>query len=137
MNQILTFLAGLVFAVGLGVSGMTDAGKVIGFLDVSGGWDPSLALVMIAAIGVHLPLYRLITRRPAPVFAPRFEVPARTEITGRLVLGSALFGAGWALSGFCPGPAIVSAAALRGTAVGFVAAMTVGMFVWERWAGRE
>lgn len=131
MRLLAPFLAGLLFAIGLGISGMTDANKVIGFLDVSRGWDPSLALVMAGAIGVHLPLYRWIVRRPRPVFAARFDVPTRRDVTPRLVVGSAVFGAGWALGGYCPGPALVSAAALNETAVLFVLSMTAGMVAWQ------
>ena len=131
MKVLAPFLAGVLFAIGLGVSGMTDANKVIGFLDVSRGWDPSLGLVMAGAIGVHLPLYRLIVRRPKPVYAAKFDVPTRRDVTPRLVAGAALFGAGWALGGYCPGPALVSAAELSSTAALFVLAMTAGMVVWQ------
>jgi uncharacterized protein len=131
LNLLASFLSGLLFALGLGVSGMTDANKVIGFLDVSRGWDPSLALVMVGAIGVHLPVYRLIVRQPKPLYALRFAVPTRADITPRLVGGAALFGAGWALGGYCPGPALVSAATLQGPAVLFVLSMTAGMVVWD------
>lgn len=131
MNAGAAFVAGVLFALGLGLAGMTDANKVIGFLDVAEGWDPSLGLVMAGAIGVHLPLYRLALRRPKPLFAERFLVPTRTDLTRRLVVGSALFGAGWGLAGYCPGPAILSAAALQTTALVFLASMTAGMALWK------
>ena len=131
MRFLAPFVAGLLFAIGLGISGMTDANKVIGFLDVSHGWDPSLGLVMAGAIGVHLPLYRWIVRQKQPLYAPMFQIPNRNDVTPRLVAGAALFGAGWALGGYCPGPALVSAAAMQGTAVLFVLSMTAGMVLWQ------
>lgn len=121
------FTAGVVFAVGLGVSGMTDPGKVIGFLNLAGEWDPSLALVLGAAIGVHAVAYRWIVRQPSPVFATRFQIPTRRDLTPRLVVGATLFGFGWALAGYCPGPGIVSLAGRGPSAVVFVAAMLLGM----------
>lgn len=122
-----SFLAGLLFAVGLGVSGMTDADKVIGFLNLAGDWDPSLALVMVGAIGVHGVLYRLILRRRSPLLDSRFHIPTRRDLTTPLVLGSALFGAGWGLGGFCPGPGLVSAAGGMPAAAVFVLTMLLGM----------
>ncbi len=100
--------AGLLFGVGLGVSGMTSPAKVIGFLDFAGAWDASLAFVMIGAIAVHAILRRLLHRRSAPVFADTFDVPKSAAIDTRIVAGSAMFGVGWGLAGYCPGPAIVS-----------------------------
>jgi|TARA_B110000495_G_C22900116_1_gene525229 uncharacterized membrane protein YedE/YeeE len=126
------FFSGVVFALGLGVSGMTNANKVIGFLDLSGTWDPSLGFVMVGAIGVHMALYKLILKRKSPVFGERFQLPTRVELDVRLVGGAALFGAGWGLGGFCPGPGIVSAATL-GLEVGvFVIAMLGGMWVFQK-----
>jgi uncharacterized membrane protein YedE/YeeE len=117
-----SFVAGLLFAVGLGVGGMTDPRKVVGFLDVFGQWDASLALVMAGAIGVHLPFLRLVQgRRPLPA-------PDEDRIVGRLLLGAALFGVGWGLSGYCPGPALVSLASGRGAVLVFVLAMVAGSF---------
>jgi len=125
------FASGVLFAVGLGVSGMTDANKVIGFLNAaSGAWDPSLAFVMVGAIGVHLVLFRLITRRNEPVFASAFLVPTRTDMSPRLLGGAALFGAGWGLGGYCPGPAFVSSTALGTEALVFTVAMIGGMLVF-------
>lgn len=126
------FLAGLLFSLGLGLSGMTDPNKVLGFLDLSHGWDPSLALVMVGAIGVHLPLYRWVIRRPRPQFEDRFDLPARRDVTARLVGGAALFGAGWGLGGFCPGPGVVSLASGASAAVVFVVGMTAGMVLFDR-----
>ncbi len=135
-----SFVAGVVFAVGLGVAGMTQADKVIAFLDIAGNWDPSLALVMGGAIAVHLLLFKLILRRPSPILGTHFGLPTRTDIDGRLVGGAALFGIGWALGGYCPGPGIVSAAGGTGHALAFLGAMTGGMLLFHvahtAWLGR-
>ncbi len=123
------FVAGVVFAAGLGLSGMTLPTKVIAFLDVTGDWDPSLAFVMGGAIAVHLVVTRLIQKRGRPLLAEIFHLPKRSEIDGKLVAGAAIFGVGWGLGGYCPGPALVSAAAGRTEAIVFVVAMTIGMLV--------
>lgn len=133
------FLAGLIFAIGLGLSGMTTPAKVIGFLDPFGGhWDPSLALVMAGAIGVHLPLYFLIRSRPgapAPIgtCGPLDdETPgSQSPVGGRLIAGSAIFGVGWGLGGYCPGPAVVSLVSAAPGVLVFVAAMLVGMAIFN------
>lgn len=130
MRLVAWFVAGLVFGLGLIVSGMADPAKVLGFLDVAGmadgSWDPSLAFVMGGAILVAAPGFRLAMRRRAPLLDARFHVPAERRIDGRLVGGAALFGLGWGLSGFCPGPAILAVPlGAPGTLV-FVAAMVAG-----------
>jgi len=101
-------VAGSLFGAGLVVGGMTDPARVQGFLDFTGHWDPTLAFVMGAAVVVHSLAYLLVKRRPAPVFATSFQIPSRKDIDARLLLGAALFGLGWGLGGFCPGPAITS-----------------------------
>lgn len=118
--------AGALFGVGLAISGMTMPEKVVGFLDLFGAWDPTLAFVMMGAIAVHFIAYRIIIRRPSPLFDRRFDVPTAKAIDARLVLGAAIFGIGWALAGFCPGPALVSAASGSLAAVVFVVGMTIG-----------
>ncbi len=123
------FGAGALFAVGLAISGMTRPSKVVGFLDLAGAWDASLAFVMMGAIAVHFVAYRVVLRRPAPLFDVRFHLPTRKDIDGRLVLGAALFGVGWGLGGFCPGPGLVSAAGASLGAVVFVVGMTLGMVI--------
>ncbi len=123
--------AGLLFGLGLGVSGMTQADKVIAFLDVTDAWDPSLALVMVGAIASHAVLYRFILGRRSPMFATRFQVPTRTEIDAPLVGGAALFGVGWALGGYCPGPGIVSLPSAAPNALVFLGGLAVGMNAFE------
>ncbi|MEO2169229.1 MAG: DUF6691 family protein [bacterium] len=126
------FVAGLVFALGLGISGMTHPAKIIGFLDFTGSWDPSLAFVMAGAIAIHGILYRLVRRRSSPLFATDFSVPARRDVDALLIVGAALFGTGWGLGGFCPGPAMI--ALLSGTPAVFVfiASMLAAMVAFER-----
>ena len=132
MRVLPAFVTGLLFAGGLGLSGMTNTTKVLAFFDVAGGaWDPSLAFVMAGAIGVHLALYRLILRRPSPVYGPKFRIPTRRDIDPRLVGGAALFGVGWGLSGYCPGPGLVAAAGGMESSVVFVLGMVFGMVVWR------
>lgn len=121
------FLSGLVFGLGLGVSGMTDANKVIGFLDVMGQWDPALAFVMVGAIGAHLATYKWVIGRPSPLYSNDFQIPSTSTIDKRLVTGAALFGVGWGLGGFCPGPGLVSTASLGSHALVFAATMLLGM----------
>lgn len=128
MKGRLWFLvSGFVFAVGLALSGMTQPDKVIGFLDFTGHWDPSLAFVMGGAVTVYLGAYRWTRRRPKPVFAETFPDLLRQPIDGRLIAGALLFGIGWGLSGFCPGPALVSLGAGTHAALWFVPAMIAGM----------
>ncbi|MEO8182289.1 MAG: DUF6691 family protein [Deltaproteobacteria bacterium] len=103
------FGTGALFAVGLAISGMTKPSKIMGFLDIAGHWDASLAFVMTGAVAVHFVAYRVIRRRPAPLFDTKFHVSTRKDIDPRLVLGAALFGVGWALGCFCPGPGLVAA----------------------------
>lgn len=124
---ITAMTAGLLFGVGLGVSGMTLPSKVVGFLDVTGDWDASLAFVMVGAIAIHTLLYRAVRSRPSPLFDGRFHVPTRKDLDPRLLLGAALFGVGWGIGGFCPGPALVSLASGGGAAILFVAMMLLGM----------
>ena len=129
MSRLAAFFGGVLFALGLGISGMTDANKVIHFLNLAGDWDPSLAFVMVGAIGVHLILFRLILRRPTPLYDVTFHLPTAKGLDAKLLGGSALFGVGWGLGGFCPGPGLVSLSGLGAFAGTFVAAMAAGMLV--------
>lgn len=127
--HLAAFGAGALFAIGLALSGMTKPSKVIGFLDVAGRWDASLGLVMTAAVAVTFVAYRIIRRRSAPLFDAKFHLPTRKDIDGRLVVGAALFGVGWGLGGYCPGPALVAGAGGVGAAIVFLSGMTLGMLI--------
>lgn len=128
MSAIVAVATGALFAVGLLLSGMASPAKVVGFLDVTGGaWDPSLAFVMAGAIAVHAPLARLIRARRAPLLARTFHTPPASRIDRRLLAGAAIFGVGWGLSGYCPGPALVGLATLATPVVAFVGAMLAGI----------
>ncbi len=130
MLNISALIAGLVFGLGLIVSGMANPAKVLGFLDLAGSWDPSLAFVMGGAIGVGMVGFFLARRRTRSLLGAPMQLPASTELSKRLIFGSLAFGVGWGLAGFCPGPAIVSAAAGYGKAWIFVAAMVIGMMLF-------
>lgn len=129
-----SFVSGLLFGAGLTVSQMVNPAKVAAFLDVAGHWDPSLALVMGAALGTTAVLYRRVLRRRAPLFAAEFHLPASRRIDARLLLGSALFGIGWGLAGLCPGPALAGLSYGLTDSMVFVASMVLGMVVWENHA---
>lgn len=136
-EALVAFGCGALFAVGLGVSGMTQPGKVTAFLDFAGAWDPSLLFVMAGAVLVYALGYRLVTKRPKPLFAEAFHLPTRRSIDRPLVVGSALFGVGWGLAGFCPGPALTSLASLRLEPVLFVLSMLAGMAIFEAKAAKR
>ena len=127
MTPVAAFVAGLVFALGLGLGGMTQPARVLAFLDLAGDWDPSLAFVMLGAIAVYATAFPIVMRRPHPAFASAFQVPTRRDVDGRLVAGALVFGAGWGLAGLCPGPALTALASGTPEAVLFVAAMLGGM----------
>lgn len=131
MNLFSAFAAGLVFGMGLILSGMTDPGKVIGFLDVAGHWDPSLAFVMGGAILVGFFAFALAGRRAHSFLGGAMHLPRTRDIDRRLIAGSAVFGIGWGLAGFCPGPALVSFGSGVDQAAIFVAAMLGGMLVYS------
>ena len=137
MSVVFAILSGLVFGVGLIASGMTDPAKIKGFLDPFGSWDPSLALVMGGALAVGAVAFVLARRRTLSWTGAHMEIPTSTVIDRRLLLGGVLFGAGWGIAGYCPGPAIVSASAGSMAALGFVAAMLIGMAVHDRWLARR
>ncbi len=126
-----SLLAGLVFGLGLIVSGMANPAKVLGFLDLGGRWDPSLALVMAAAIAVGLGAFAVAKKRTVSLMGAPMKLPAAGAVDRRLMLGSSVFGIGWGLAGFCPGPALVALGMGEGKAVVFVAAMLAGMLVFE------
>lgn len=130
MSRAAAFAAGLLFGAGLLLSGMTDPAKVIGFLDVAGAWDPSLAFVMGGAILVGFFAFRLARRRGEAFLGGAMHLPKRRDIDKRLLAGSVAFGVGWGLAGFCPGPGLVSFAAGHVEAAVFVAAMLAGMLAY-------
>jgi uncharacterized protein len=126
MRGAVNFIAGLIFGLGLLISGMANPAKVQNFLDLAGTFDPSLIFVMLGAVGVTFVGYRFVLRRPRTLLAEPFLVPTLEDIDGKLVIGAGLFGIGWGLSGFCPGPAITSLPLLaKGTLI-FLPAMVVG-----------
>jgi uncharacterized membrane protein YedE/YeeE len=132
MRQLaIAFVAGIVFAVGLGISGMTDPDKILAFLDVAGSWDPSLALVMVGAIGVHVGAAQWALRSPRPLWSGALAPTGAAVIDAPLVLGSALFGLGWGTAGFCPGPALVDLVAPSTGLVTFVVAMVAGILAFR------
>ncbi len=148
VRLIFPLLAGIVFGLGLAVSRMINPAKVLGFLDVAGRWDPSLALVMAGALAVTLVGFRLTLKRPEPLLGGRFELPRARAIDRRLLAGAALFGVGWGLVGFCPGPALASLAFGLKESFVFVAAMLAGIWLHkatrsgtlparrQRWSGQ-
>ena len=131
-NNVVSFLVGVLFAIGLGVSGMTQPPKVAGFLDIFGNWDPSLMFVMIGAIGVHMVAYFLIRKRQKPVLSHEWHVPRQQLLSKKLIIGSLIFGVGWGLSGYCPGPAVVSLASFGLRPLLFFISMLVGMFCFKK-----
>jgi uncharacterized protein len=131
MIPVFAFLAGLIFGTGLCLSGMIQQSKVLGFLDLAGRWDPSLAFVMAGAISVGAVAFSIAGNRTATLLGNAFDVPARRDIDRRLVTGSLIFGVGWGLSGICPGPAIALLAFGSPQAIAFVVAMLAGMLIFE------
>ena len=129
MRNLLTLVSGLLFGLGVTISGMVNPMKVLNFMDITGAFDPTLLFVMVAGLAVTVVGYRLVLRRQTPIFADRFHLPEITAIDVRLLGGAALFGIGWGLSGFCPGPAIASLVFGQMQSIAFVAAMAVGMVV--------
>ena len=123
---VVALIAGAIFACGLVLGGMTLPGKVVAFLDITGDWDPSLMFVMAGAMLVYFPVYRWVRGMQRPLFANRFRLPTRKDIDVKLLGGAVLFGIGWGIGGFCPGPALTSLGSLADAALWFVPAMFVG-----------
>ena len=137
MNVLISLLAGLVFGFGLIVSGMADPAKVLGFLDLAGAWDPSLAFVMGGAIGVGVVAFAVARKRTRSFLGAEMKMPTARHIDRRLVLGSLAFGIGWGIAGFCPGPGLVDLGMGEAKAAAFVAAMLAGMGVFEALESRK
>ena len=131
MTLIASLLAGLVFGLGLLVSGMASPAKVVGFLDVAGAWDPSLAFVMVGAVAVGAIAFRVARQRTVSLLGVDMRLSSERRIDGRLLVGNALFGIGWGIAGFCPAPALVVLGTGSAKALVFVAAMLAGMAVFE------
>ena len=129
MSKIISLVSGIIFGVGLVISEMINPEKVLGFLDLFGNWDPSLAFVMIGALIVSSPLFHIIKNKKKPLFAEKFNYSNNKEVNNRLIVGSALFGAGWGLGGLCPGPAISSIALININSITFIFAMFFGFYL--------
>jgi uncharacterized protein len=129
MPLIAIYLIGVIFGIGISISGMANPAKVLNFFDVTGAWDPSLILVMGGALAVTFVGYRLVLPRPAPVFDTRFHLPTNTRLDSRLIGGAAVFGIGWGIAGFCPGGALPALGTGRVEVIAFVAALISGIFV--------
>ena len=128
MNKLISLLSGIIFGIGLVISEMINPQKVLGFLDIFGNWDPSLAFVMIGALIVSLPMFHIIKKKEKPLLEEKFDYSYNKNIDQRLILGSILFGAGWGLGGLCPGPAISSLALLNFYSISFVISMFIGFY---------
>ena len=129
MNKLVALFCGTIFGIGLVISQMINPAKVLGFLNVFGEWDPSLAFVMIGALIISSPLFHLFKNKEKPIFSTSFSISENEEIDKRLIFGSILFGAGWGLAGLCPGPAISSIALLNISSVTFVFSMFIGFYI--------
>lgn len=135
LRILAALLSGIIFGLGLAISGMMNPAKVIGFLDFAGDWDPTLILVMGAALLVNVPAFRLILQRPSPVLADGFDLPKASSLDAKLLAGAGLFGAGWGLVGFCPGPAVAALATGLTPVYVFFAAMIAGMVLHNQLFG--
>jgi len=131
MKNIISLVVGLIFAIGLGISGMTQVHVVRGFLDVTGDWNMNLIGVMAGAIGVHALLFLMIKKRSSPLLDSKFHLPTKKDIDGKLLLGAALFGIGWGWVGICPGPGIVASVSGNNNVLIFIASMLIGMFIFK------
>jgi len=131
MRAFVSFVVGLIFAIGLGISGMTQTHVVRGFLDLFGDWNPALIGVMGGAIVVHSILFALITRRSSPLLDSNFHLPTRRDLDWKLIAGSAIFGLGWGWAGICPGPGLVAMTSFQAPIIAFVLAMLAGMAVFK------
>jgi hypothetical protein len=132
-NAIAAFVSGTLFGLGLALSEMVNPARVVGFLDVTGAWDPTLRFVMGGALAVTMPAFPLVLRRAAPIFSEKFYLPAKVSIDPALLAGAAMFGAGWGIAGFCPGPALAALVTVSPTVALFVAAMLAGQWLTAKW----
>lgn len=137
MQLLVSLLSGLIFGLGLALSGMTHAQKVLDFLDLAGNWDPSLLFVLGGAVGVTVVAFHFVLKRGKPVLAADFDLPHRKHLDAPLLVGAALFGIGWGISGYCPGPAVALLAAPNQEAWIFIPAMLVGACLHRLWSARQ
>jgi uncharacterized membrane protein YedE/YeeE len=135
-NNLVALLAGVIFGLGLALSQMIEPNKVLNFLDVTGNWDPSLAFVMMGALAVSMVSFRFILKRPTPIFETSFHVSKQTVINKPLILGSAIFGIGWGMTGYCPGPAVASLGLFSVEGAVMVVAIYAGFFS-QRWLAQR
>ncbi|TVM06891.1 YeeE/YedE family protein [Vreelandella aquamarina] len=132
MRMLMGYVAGLLFGLGLAISGMTDPARVLGFLDIAGAWDPTLMFVLGGAVVTSFVGYRLVFKQTAPLFGERFQLPTRQDLDVKLLGGAALFGIGWGLSGYCPGPAIASIGGISLPLAAMLVTMVIGWFAAQR-----
>lgn len=135
-QNFLALASGILFGVGLSLSQMINPNKVLGFLDIAGQWDPSLAFVMLGALVIAAPAFRWILKRRKPLFADVFHLPKKTFIDRQLVCGATIFGIGWGMTGYCPGPAVASMGLLTAEAFVMVGAIYLGFFAYRWWFGK-
>lgn len=132
MTKLIALIAGILFGYGLALAGMLSPAKIVGFLDITGNWDPSLAFVMGGGLLITVVTFKFILKRPVPIFGAKFYLPTRQDIDRRLVVGSAIFGTGWAIGGLCPGPAISSLAYASPKIAIFGIAMVAGIVIAKK-----
>lgn len=130
-NSIISFNVGFLFALGLGISGMTNPQNILNFLDVFGNFSPNMILVMMAAIFIHTIVYHLIKNKKSPIFDTKFHLPTKKDIDKKLILGSVIFGIGWGISGYCPGPAFTSLSSFDIRVVYYLLSLLLGMIVFK------
>ncbi|MGB7250182.1 MAG: DUF6691 family protein [Phormidesmis sp.] len=135
-KNILALIAGIIFGLGLGLSQMIDRQRVLGFLDLAGTWDPTLLFVLGGAVAVTAIAFRFVLRQPKPLFAGQFYLPTRKDVDWQLVTGAAIFGVGWSISGYCPGPGITALVLGSWNPVLFLLSMVAGMIVFNRYAAK-
>lgn len=128
-QAIASFFCGIVFTLGLAISGMTQPAKVVGFLDVFGNWDTSLVFVMASAVGVYYIAFQVITRRKIPILAPKFLIPTRTDLDFRSIAGGVMFGVGWGISGLCPGPVLATLGTGTSSVIVMMGFMLAGFYL--------
>jgi uncharacterized protein len=129
LQSITSFICGVTFAIGLVLAGMTQPGKIIGFLDVFGNWDPSLVFVLASAVGVYFVTYQFVIKRKSPLLAPKFLVPTKTDLELKLVIGGILFGVGWGMSGLCPGPILTTLGTGSASVMILMVTMLIGFYI--------